>query len=251
MLPLFAIVSLPLIVSNMDSDMSEHPIPVSSSIESLQEHEAISKITRGPMARFKSSQISNTEPPHVPASTNTTTAMDLPSQPNESETSHLYPCKRWDKCFQLGCRFRHPANWYVCETGLDCRVYACKGTHPYPRRGACHYGEKCSNNDCQWLHPETRLIESLPTRKYQSRVYNKPFPTDRSSQYPNVAEWCTQLQSHLRLPDSNLGRNGAKHIDQPGQYLHLSHQTTQAQQLTVGKFQKYLKKQTEGREKAM
>ena len=225
----------------MDSNVNKHPISTTPFKELSQENEATSTPSRVQADSFQNCDISNAQLPHVPASTNTATAMDLPSQsnfnsteePNKSGTSYLRLCLYGGKCFKHGCRFRHPTKWYVCETSLNCQVYACKGTHPPHRSGPCRFGGKCSNLGCKWLHPETRLIENRQANEYRQSEYNKPYSTDRLSQYHNVAEWDSQLHSHLRLPDSNLGPNGAKYIDQSGPYLHLSHQNSPAQQLSI------------------
>ena len=253
---LFAIVALPLIMINTDSDISKHPIPTTSFKGSSQEKEAINNLFCVPDASFQNREVINAQSPHVPTSTDTTTAMDLAFKsnvdPNEelnkSGASYVRPCSRWDTCFKLGCDFRHPLDWYVCKTGLNCAVFLCKGTHPYKRVGPCRYGEKCLDNNCKWLHSQTRSIESLQTNEYRQSEYNKAYPTDQPNQFHAVPEKHSQSQPDSRSYDTNLDPNVAKCINRSSQYPppHVPHQTSQAKQLTIGKFQKCQKsKQSE------
>ena len=76
-------------------------------------------------------------------------------------------CRNGAACFRKGCWYGHLPGWHVCDSGVSCDEFGCKGTHPYKRKGPCRYGEKCHNDGCEFLHPTNKPCpKKRPTERY-------------------------------------------------------------------------------------
>lgn len=161
---------------------------------------------------------------------------DASEKLNQSEASHVISCFNGAECFKKGCPRQHPSGWYVCESGVNCDVFECKGTHPYQRKGPCRYGGKCRNDECRFLHPDPRLSTCPQGEEYLQRHYNKPRPKSRPKECYFEEKSILVCPPYLHPPDRNMCSDGAKHVKLSRHDLHLPNRLPHTQQLAPGKF---------------